>query len=87
MKFVHADITYSGNSHPIFTNIDAMFVNLMNDNADLNSMIALVRSEYGPNFTIYCWDVGLQIKDSQYIFHVRQLLAFLDYYRHLFVFL
>ena len=86
VKFVRADITYSGNSHPIFTNIDAMFVNLMNDNADLNSMMALVRSEYGPNFTIAGND-GLQIKDSQYIFHVRQLLAFLDYYRHLFVFL
>ena len=57
VKFVHADITYSGNSHPIFTNITAMFVNLMNDNADLNSMMALVRSEYGPNFTI----VGMMV--------------------------
>ena len=63
MKFVRSDIAYSGNGSPIFTNIDAMFVDLTDDNADVNSMLALVQSEFGPNFTIVGND-GLQIKDS-----------------------
>ena len=63
VKFVRSDITYSGNGRPNFTNIDVMFVDLTEDNADLNSMLALVRNEFGPNFTIV-GNNGLQIKDS-----------------------
>ena len=63
VKFVRSDIAYSGNGRPIFTNIDALFVGLTDDKADLNSMLALVQSEFGPNFTIVGND-GLQIKDS-----------------------
>ena len=63
VKFVRSDVAYTGNGRSIFTNIDAMFVNLTDDNADVNSMKALVQSEYGPNFTIVGND-GLQIKNS-----------------------
>ena len=72
VKFVRTDITYSGNSHPIFTNINAMFVNLTDDNADRNSMMALVQSEYGPNLLLLGMMVCRIRIVSNFFFHVRQ---------------
>jgi hypothetical protein len=63
IKIVRSEITYSGNGRPNFSNIDVMFIDLNEDNADVNSILALVRGEFGNNFTIVGND-GLQIKDS-----------------------
>lgn len=63
VKFVRADIAYSGNGRPSFTSIDAMFVDLTEENADVNSMLGLIRNEFGSEYTIVGND-GLPIKDS-----------------------
>ena len=52
IKIVRSKITYSGNGQPNFSNIDVMFIDLNKDNADVNSILAHVRGEFGNNFTI-----------------------------------
>lgn len=63
VKIVRALLSYANNGRPNFNNVDVIFVDVHEDNADAPSMLRAVQEQFGPDYTIVSND-GLEIKDG-----------------------
>ena len=63
VKIVRARLSYAQNGRPVFQNIDVIFVDVTQENADARSIIRAVQEQFGANYTIVSND-GLEIKDG-----------------------
>ena len=63
VKVVRAHLSYAHNGRPVFNNVDVIFVDVHEDNADVPTMLRSVREQFGPDYVIVSND-GLEIKDG-----------------------
>ena len=63
VKIVRARLSYAQNGRPVFQNIDVIFVDVTEENADARSIIRAVQEQFGANYTIVS-NNGLEIKDG-----------------------
>ena len=63
VKVVRAHLSYAHNGRPIFNNVDVIFVDVHEDNADVPTLLRSVREQFGPDYVIASSD-GLEIKDG-----------------------